>query len=175
MFRPLVLLTALVLTQGSLSAGEGDAINPSKPRSFFERLGKAYWDDWHPGPAAPADSNTAPDHRGYAAPVSNPPYPFTVWPMGGTPWIGYPNATQYPLTTALQTGPHGKWWKSANIQMYGWFDFGMNISTSRTGPYANAPAAYSQVANSFTLDQATFYIERVPDTIQRDTSTGDSA
>ena len=42
--------------------------------------------------------------------------------MGGTPWIGYPNATQYPLTTALQTGPHGEWWKKANIQIYGWAD-----------------------------------------------------
>ncbi len=44
----------------------------------------------------------------------------------------------------------------------------MNVSTSHHGPYANAPAAYSQVANSVILDQATFYIERVPDTIQTD-------
>jgi hypothetical protein len=135
---------------------------------FFKRMANAYWADWHPGPTAPPDPNAPPDHRGYAAPISNPPFPFIQWPMGGTPWIGYPNSTQYPLTVALQTGPHGDWWKKANIQLYGWVDFGMNISTSHTGPYANAPAAYAQIANSFVLDQATFYIERVPDTIQRD-------
>jgi hypothetical protein len=44
----------------------------------------------------------------------------------------------------------------------------MDISTSHNGPYANAPAAYPQIANSFVLDQATLYFERVPDTIQTD-------
>src|SRR5271163_984810 len=24
-------------------------------RNFFQRLGHAYWDDWHPGPTAPVD------------------------------------------------------------------------------------------------------------------------
>jgi hypothetical protein len=88
--------------------------------------------------------------------------------MGGTVAIGYPGATQYPLTTALQTGPHGDWWKKANIQIYGWVDLGMNVSTSHNGPYANAPAAYTAVADSFTMNQATLYIERVPDTVQTD-------
>jgi hypothetical protein len=133
---------------------------------FWKRFGKAYWDDWHPQASA-ANAPPAP-FRGDPAPVENPPFPFIVWPMGGTPYIGYPNATQYPLTTALQTGPHGEWWKKANIQMYGWVDLGMNISTSHNGVYANAPAAYAAVANSFILDQATFYIERTPDTVQTD-------
>ena len=91
-----------------------------------------------------------------------------MWPIGGTPWIGYPGSTAYPLTTALQTGAHGDWWKKANIQLYGWVDVGSNVSTSHDGPYANAPAAYAQVANSVILDQATFYIERVPDSVQKD-------
>jgi hypothetical protein len=132
--------------------------------NFFKRLAKAYWDDWHPS------STPGPDaaFRGYPAPVSNPPFPFTVWPIGGTVWIGYPNATSYPLTQAIYGGKHGNWLKKANIQLYGWADIGMNISTSHDGVYANAPAAYPQVANTFTLDQATFYIERVPDTVQRD-------
>ena len=134
--------------------------------NFFKRLAQAYHDDWHP--PASAANGPAPKYRGYPPPVSNPPFPFAVWPIGGTPWIGYPNATQYPLTTALQNGPHGDWWKKANVQLYGWFDVGMNVSTSHDGPYANAPAAYSQIANSFVLDQATLYIERVPDTIQTD-------
>jgi Putative beta-barrel porin-2, OmpL-like. bbp2 len=163
-----VAIAALFLFQAPLFGQTPAPINPSKPPSFFKRLGRAYLDDWHPGPAPSPAPNAPPDHRGYAAPVSNPPYPFIQWPMGGTPWIGYPNSTQYPLTVALQTGPHGDWWKKANVQLYGWFDLGMNVSTSHTGPYANAPAAYAQVANSFVLDQATFYIERVPDTIQTD-------
>ena len=133
---------------------------------FFRRLAAAYRNDWNP--PAGAENAPPPAYRGYPPPVSNPPFPFAVWPMGGTPWIGYPNATQYPLTTALQNGPHGEWWKKANIQIYGWADVGMNISTSHNGPYANAPAAYSQISNSFVLDQATLYIERVPDTIQTD-------
>lgn len=133
---------------------------------FFQRFAKAYRDDWHPSPAAA--SATPPPYRGDPAPESNPPYPFTTWPMGGTPAIGYPGTTSYPLTTALQTGPNGNWWKKANIQIYGWVDLGMNISTSHNGPYANSPAAYSEVANAFTLDQVTLYIERVPDTVQTD-------
>lgn len=141
------------------------ATGGSRP-GFFKRLGRAYWDDWHP-PAAAANE-PQPAYRGYPAPESNPPYPFTTWPMGGTVAIGYPAATSYPLTTALQTGPNGDWWKKANIQVYGWVNVGMNVSTSKDGPYPNAPAAYGQVANSVVLDQATNYIERVPDTVQRD-------
>jgi hypothetical protein len=143
-------------TNGSVAAKPG----------FFRRFAQAYWDDWHPPATDP--NAPQPQFRGYPAPVSNPPYPFSVWPIGATPGIGYPSATSYPLTTALQTGPHGDWWKKANIQIYGWIDVGMNISTSHDGEYANAPAAYAQIPNSFVLDQATLYIERVPDTVQTD-------
>jgi hypothetical protein len=133
---------------------------------FWKRFAKAYADDWHP-PASAANAPPAP-YRDYPAPVENPPYPFIDWPMGGSPYIGYPNATQYPLTTALQTGPHGEWWKKANIQMYGWVDVGANISSSKNGPYGNAPAAYAAAPNTVLLDQLTFYIERTPDTVQTD-------
>jgi len=140
-------------------------------KSFWKRFGQAYLDDWHPAPAAvsaPPAPGAEPAYRGYPPPVSNPPYPFAVWPIGGTPWIGYNNATQYPLTTALQTGPHGDWWKKANIQIYGWADVGMNLSTSSARPYGNLPAAYAEAPNIFQLDQLTLYIERTPDTIQTD-------
>jgi len=147
------------------SASVANVSAAAKP-GFFRRFAQAYWDDWHP-PTADADA-PEPKFRGYPAPMSNPPYPFSVWPIGGTPWIGYPNATAYPLTTALQNSPHGDWWKKANVQIYGWVDLGMNISTSHDGPYANAPAAYAQIANAFVLDQATLYIEPVSDTIQTD-------
>jgi hypothetical protein len=150
-----------------------DAVSPvnsnapapqAQPKGFWSRFIKAYADDWQPGP----DGADVPKYRGYPAPVSNPPFPFTVWPIGGTVWIGYPNATAYPLTTTLQTGPHGDWWKKANIQIYGWMDLGMNISTSSARPYGNLPAAYAEVPNTFQLDQATLYFERTPDTVQTD-------
>jgi len=136
------------------------------PKGFWARLAKAYWDDWHPSGPTP-DSK----YRGYPPPESNPPYPFNNWPIGGTVWIGYNNATSYPLTTALQTGPHGDWWKKANIQIYGWANAGFNFSTSTQevgGKYANAPMGYNQIPNSFQLDQVTLYVERTPDTVQTD-------
>jgi len=144
-------------------ATNAPAANAGVTGGFFSRLIKAYHDDWHPGPDGPA-----PAFRGDPAPESNPPFPFTTWPMGGTVAIGYPAATSYPLTTAIYGGKDGEWLKKENIQIYGWLDAGMNISTSHTGPYANAPAAYAEVANSFTLDQVTLYIERIPDTVQTD-------
>jgi hypothetical protein len=143
-----------------------DPKDAKKPAGFFSRLAKAYYDDWHPGP----DTGDA-KHRFYDPPESNPPYPFAVWPIGGAPWIGYNNATSYPLTTALQNGPNGEWWKKWNIQIYGWANAGFNFSTSTQavgGKYANAPMGYNQIPNSFQLDQVTLYIERTPDTIQTD-------
>jgi hypothetical protein len=147
----------------ALDIAVGEAAPRNASGGFFERLARAYWDDWNPSSAGAE----AP-YRGYPAPVSSPPFPFTVWPIGGTVWIGYPNATSYPLTEAIYGSPHGDWLKKANIQLYGWADVGMNLSTSHDGTYANAPAAYPQIANSLTLDQFTFYIERVPDTVQTD-------
>jgi hypothetical protein len=135
-------------------------------RGFWSRFVKAYADDWHP-PTAAADSK----FRGYPPVESSPPYPFSVWPIGGTVWMGYNNATAYPLTTALQTGPHGDWWKKSNIQIYGWANAGMNFSSSSQqvgGKYANSPAAYDQIPNSIQLDQLVMYIERTPDTVQTD-------
>ena len=136
-------------------------------RGFWGRFIKAYADDWHP----PAGGTEEAKYRGYPPPESNPPYPFTVWPIGGTVLIGYNNATAYPLTTALQNGPHGDWWKKANIQIYGWANAGMNFSSSTEqvgGKYANSPSAYNQIPNSIQLDQLVMYIERTPDTVQKD-------
>ena len=134
------------------------------PPGFWSALIKAYKDDWHPGPGTPDPVK----FRGDPLPVTNPPFPFTMWPMGGTVLIGYPNATSYPLTQALQNGKHGDWWKKKNIQIYGWGDLGMNLSTSNARPYGNLPAAYSEVPNTFQLDQAAIYVERTPDTVQTD-------
>ena len=107
--------------------------------------------------------------------MSNPPWPFTVWPYGGSVTIGQPFSQAGPLMTAIWTGPNGEAWKHSGIQIYGWLNAGANLSTSTGGGYSNYPAAYAERGNSFQLDQEVLYIERQPDTVQTDTSTGASA
>jgi hypothetical protein len=132
--------------------------------NFWKRLAKAYSDDWHDrAPAGPE-----PAFRGYPAPESNPPYPFTVWPYGGSPVIGQPNTMLPPLMTALDNGPNGEKWLASKIQVYGWVDAGFNVSSSNKPGFSNAPAAYLVKPNTITLDQAALYAERVPDTVQTD-------
>jgi hypothetical protein len=130
--------------------------------SLFKRLAKIYWDDWHD--RSPSGPEAA--YRGYPAPVTNPPFPFTVWPYGGSPVMGQPNSGPPPLMQALYNGPNGDAWKASNVQIYGWTNTGVNFSTSTNGRFANAPAAYAQISNSIQLDQFSLYIERVPDTVQ---------
>jgi len=138
------------------------SITKAQPGSLIKRLIKIYADDWRD--RTPSGPDAA--YRGYPAPVTNPPYPFTVWPYGGSPVIGQPNATSGPLMQALYAGPNGDAWKAANIQIYGWANTGWNASTSNNGRFANAPAAYAQISNSIQLDQFSLYVERVPDTVQ---------
>lgn len=150
-----------------LPASAAAASNAVPQEGFWKRLANAYWSDWFPSSVS-TDTSV---YRGFPPPEDNPPYPFSVWPIGGTVWIGYPNATSYPLTNALYGSKNWQWLKKANIQIYGWANAGMNFSTSTQavgGKYANAPAAYNQIPNSIQLDQFTLYIERVPDTIQTD-------
>ena len=52
--------------------------------TFFGRLARAYRDDWHPTPTPGPEAA----YRGYPTPVSSPPFPFSVWPIGGTVWLG---------------------------------------------------------------------------------------
>jgi hypothetical protein len=139
--------------------------NVAPKRTFFGRLVRAYIDDWHPGP-----DGEAPKYRGYPAPESNPPYPFSVWPYGGSVVIGQPWTQAGPLMTAIWGGPSGEAWKKSGIQIYGWANAGFNLSSSdiANGRYANAPAAYNQIPNSIQLDQYAIYIERQPDSVQTD-------
>jgi hypothetical protein len=132
---------------------------------FFARFYKAYANDWT---TASTDSGPAPAYRGYPAPQSDPPYPFTMWPYGGSVAIGQPFTQSGPLMEALWSGPNGDWWKKSGIQIYGWLNGGMNVSTSKQGGYSNYPATYAERGNSVQLDQEVLYIERQPDTVQTD-------
>jgi hypothetical protein len=133
--------------------------------NFFRRFVGAYKQDWF-GPAP--SSGPAPARRGFPSPVTNPPFPFSDWPYGGSPTIGEPWTQSGPLMQALWSGSHGEWWKRTGIQIYGWLDAGFNVSTSNRGRYANAPEAYDVIPNSVQPDQEVLYIERQPDTVQTD-------
>jgi hypothetical protein len=132
--------------------------------NFFSRLGQAYMQDWK----GTAPSGPEPKYRGYPPPVTDPPFPFTVWPYGGSVTIGYPWTQSGPLMQAIWSGPGGEAWKKSGIQIYGWVNGGFNVSTSTNGHYANAPTSYDIVPNSIQPDQEVLYIERQPDTVQTD-------
>jgi len=132
--------------------------------SFFHRFIKAYRDDWKESSA----NGPEPKYRGYPAPVSAPPFPFAVWPYGGSVTIGYPFTQAGPLMTAIWGGSNGDWWKKSGIQVYGWLNGGFNSSTSKQGGYSTYPEAYAERGNSVQLDQEVLYIERQPDTVQTD-------
>jgi Putative beta-barrel porin-2, OmpL-like. bbp2 len=133
------------------------------PGNFFQRLAKAYWEDWN------GTAEQAPElpRRGYPAPESSPPFPFADWPYGGSPVIGAPDTSGGPLMTAIYEGKHGKSWQNSRVKIYGWVDGGFNVSTSDKH-YGNAPAAYYIQPNSVQLDQGALYIDRTPDTVQND-------
>ncbi len=144
------------------------ALPPAKangPRpNFMRRFIKAYADDWK----GSSDSGPAPKLRGYAAPVTDPPFPFTVWPYGGSVTIGQPWTQGGPLMTAIWEGSNGDAWKRSGIQIYGWVNAGVNVSTSKGHGYSNYPEAYAERGNTVQLDQEALYIERQPDTVQTD-------
>jgi Putative beta-barrel porin-2, OmpL-like. bbp2 len=138
---------------------------------FFERLVNYYRLEWgHDGP--PPDPKALPSSRpGWPpTPQTTPPMPFTEWPYGGTASIGVtrPSSIDSPLMVALANTGLGHWMNENHIQMYGWFNAGGNLSTSTTKPGGNFPAAYMYTPNTFQLDQAVLYIERLPDTVQKD-------
>lgn len=149
------------------SVGPDDNANAAAPGGFFTRLFKAYSDDWH----GTSSGGPEPARRGWPAPESDPPFPFSDWPYGGSPVIGAPDANVPPLMQALYGGPNGEAWQDSRIKIYGWINAGFNVSSSNNtslGKFANAPAAYYLIPNSIQLDQATLYIERLPDTVQAD-------
>jgi Putative beta-barrel porin-2, OmpL-like. bbp2 len=145
---------------------------PSHP-GFIERLFDAYADGFNQPPPAPAgQSAEAPAGR---RPLPFPPapldapWPWPDWPFGGTPLLGgaTPNSSGDNLMKALSATSVGDFLKDNNVELYGWVDAGVNLSTSR-GANGNAPAGYDFNANAVQLNQAVLYIDRVPDTVQQD-------
>jgi hypothetical protein len=138
--------------------------------SYFERLFNYYRLEWGHD-AAPADPKAPPSRRaGWPdAPQTSPPIPFTEWPYGGTTSLGVtrPSSVDSPLMVAIGNTSTGQWMNDNHIQVYGWVNAGGNLSNN-TVKGGNAPAAYDYNPNTVQLDQAVVYIERLPDTVQKD-------
>jgi hypothetical protein len=135
------------------------ASHPKK--SFIQRLGDVYISDWTGHPPVNPD---IPPRRTTPAPLASPPFPAPDWPIGGTPVIGAPDTQSYPLMQAIDGN-------DTRSKIYGWFDVGANGSTNNKGNAAkgipaNWPSAYDEYPNTVVLDQAVFYYERIPNTVQ---------
>ena len=137
----------------------------------FTRFVRYYQLEWGRD-GAPTDPKAPPSRRdGWpATPMSTPPMPFTEWPYGGSTSIGVtrPGSIDSPFMVAIANTAAGRWMSDAHIQMYGWVNVGGNISNMNTKPGGNWPAAYMYTPNTVQLDQAVIYIERLPDTVQKD-------
>lgn len=137
---------------------------------FVTRLINYYRLEWGHD-AAPADPKAPPSRRDYwpATPQSTPPMPFTEWPYGGSTTIGVtrPSSIDSPLMAALGNTAVGQALNDNHVQIYGWINAGGNLSNN-TVRGGNAPAAYDYNPNTVQLDQAVVYIERLPDTVQKD-------
>jgi hypothetical protein len=137
---------------------------------FFTRFVNYYRLEWG-HEAAPSDPKAPPGRRDYWPPTPEaiPPYPFTEWPYGGTTALGVTRTSSVdsPLMTAIGNTAVGQALNDSHIQVYGWIDGGGNLSNN-TVRGGNAPAAYDYNPNTVQLDQAVLYIERLPDTVQKD-------
>lgn len=139
----------------------------------FTRFFRYYQLEWGKA-GAPSDPNAPPGARDAAVwpkpPEGTPPMPFTDFPYGGTTSIGTsrPNSVDSPFMAAIANTSVGKWLQDAHIQIYGWVNGGFNLSTNQLQPAGNAPIGYAYTPNTAQLDQAVIYVERVPDTVQKD-------
>jgi hypothetical protein len=120
---------------------------------------------------APTDPNALSSRRDDypPQPENAPPFPFTEWPYGAASLLGAsrPNAVDSPLMVGLAPTTFGKWMQDAHIQAYGWVEVGANASTNHVEG-GNAPAGYDYNPNRIQMDQTVLYVERAPDTVQKD-------
>jgi len=123
-------------------------------KPFLTRWIDFYRTDWNgtavAGPAAP--------RRGVSSPLNSPPFPSADWSYGGSPTIGESDGNVYPLQTAINGA-------TSRTKVYGWIEPTANLSTSRDRNYPETNDIYS---NRVELGQAVVYVERLPDSVQRD-------
>ena len=140
--------------QPTQQPGPAPQSGPTPPQSFFGKLGLFYAQDWHgTAPASPA-----PPRRGLPSPLQSPPFPNSDWSYGGSPVLGEPDTNSYPLMSAWNGA-------SSRTKVYGWVEPGVDGSTSS---HSNAPEGNDEHSNRFEMDQLVVYVERLPDSVQRD-------
>jgi hypothetical protein len=157
---PSVDLDAARAVSTSISDDPPEATSTQTPgpqANFFQRLGKAYLDDWKPTP--PGAHVADPPKTRFPSPLDSIPFPSSDFSVGGTPIIGAPDTQTYILMQAINQN-------KSRTKVYGWFNGGFNISSSNKGDGANAPASYYVNPNRITADQEVLYVERLPDTVQ---------
>ncbi len=153
----LVMAAAGVLAAGQTPTGAGTPESPAPgqadPGGFWTRLERYYRQDW----SGSLPSGPAPPRRGPPSPLDSPPFPSADWSYGGSPVIGEADTDSYPLMTA---------WNHAGsrTKVYGWLEPGVDFSTSSQ---SNAPVSNDVYPNRIELDQVVVYVERLPDTVQR--------
>jgi len=154
----LAALLAIAPVSRVLAASSDDC-----SQGFGTRLAAAYRED-----AQPADPNApAPARRAMPSPFPSLPFPSAEWQLGGVAYpIGVPNLnSQYPLEKAMACNAFGKWMKDNRIEVYGWINPSVNISSSAN---TNYPLSYATRPNRIEFNQALLRIERIPDTVQTD-------
>jgi hypothetical protein len=122
--------------------------------SLFQR-----WVDFYRQDSAgtAASGPTAP-RRGLPSSLNSPPFPSSDWSYGGSPTIGESDGNVYPLMTAIDGAKD-------RTKVYGWVEGSGNLSTSRD---RNTPEANDAFSNRIEMNQFVVYIERLPDSVQRD-------
>ncbi len=179
----IALCLSLVAVTASVRAADAPTAAPCDPYKKYEcldsYLGDGFWErlinyyalEWGQA-SAPSDPKAPPGRRdGWpATPQTIPPMPFTEWPYGGTTPLGVTRtgSQDSPLMVALANTAVGKWMGETGLQVYGWVDVGANISSSTVKPGGNAPAAYLYTPDTVQLDQVVLYLDRFPDTVQKD-------
>jgi hypothetical protein len=127
-------------------------------KGFWGRWGDFYRDDWNGAAAKAAAAATPAARRGVPSPLDSPPFPSADWSYGGSPTIGESDGNVYPLQTAWN-GAAGR------TKVYGWVSPSVNGSTSRN---RNLPETNDIYSNRVELQQFVVYVERLPDSVQRD-------
>lgn len=155
----------LLAAVSDLAYAEDKTIVGDCSQGFADRLAAAYRDDMNPASGDPAAA--APQRRAMDSPFSSPPFPSAEWQLGGVSYpIGVPNLnSQYPLERALACTALGQWMQANRIEVYGWINPSMNLSSSNR---TNYPLSYATRPNRVEFDQFLLRVERIPDTVQTD-------
>jgi hypothetical protein len=156
-----LLFLAAVPTKAQSAADQPGALPRSPaaqpaPTNFFGRLAAFYKSDWRPDPNA--SQSPAPPRRGLPSPLDSPPFPSADWSYGGSPTIGEADTNSYPLMTAINGA-------NSRTKVYGWVAPTVNGSTSGQ---SNSPESNDLFPNRLELNQAVVYVERLPNSVQRD-------